>query len=356
MSTPPRFHWRLPLYGDADPARRADLRISGLPDFESQLRFCQCAEDCGIDSLLTACAFYMPDPIPLATALGIMTRRIRFMVAYRPGLSMPTTFVQQINTLSVLCGGRVSLNIVAGHSAEEQRYYGDELPHDERWARADEFLAVCSAFWDGGGPVDFEGRYYRVAGGKLGTPFLGPGGRPEIYVGGESPAARELAVCHGQCWLRFADTPGRIREVSAAACAHGLELGLRLSLIARPTRAEALKAAAALVSGSAHIWNEAYASSSKSQLVKAAFGHTAERGEWLTDYLWFGAVRAHGVSAVCLVGSAEEVAEAILDYQRAGVSQFIFSGWPNREEMEFFSHAVLPRVRRLEDAAPAEER
>ena len=58
----------------------------------------------------------------------------------------PVTFVQQLNTLSNLIGGRFALNIVAGHSPEEQRSYGDFLDHDRRYDRTDEFLAVCRAF------------------------------------------------------------------------------------------------------------------------------------------------------------------------------------------------------------------
>ena len=65
------------------------------------------------------------------------------------GLIQPAPFVQQINTLSGLIGGRVALNIVAGSSTAEQRGYGDFLEHDDRYARAEEFLHVCKSFWGG---------------------------------------------------------------------------------------------------------------------------------------------------------------------------------------------------------------
>ena len=118
-----------------------------MPDLEAQAEFCRQAEASGIDSLLTAFGYYMPDPMLLATALGLVTERIKFIVAYRPGLLSPTLFVQQVNTLSALTNGRVSLNIVAGHSQKEQGYYGDWLEHDARYQRAEEFLAICHAFW-----------------------------------------------------------------------------------------------------------------------------------------------------------------------------------------------------------------
>ena len=86
-----RFHWRMPLAGEeprrqpvaaaprAPPPRRS-------PTSTSHVRFCRLAEEHGIDSLLMACGFYMPDPIPLVAALGTATRTIRFLLAYRPGL------------------------------------------------------------------------------------------------------------------------------------------------------------------------------------------------------------------------------------------------------------------------------
>ena len=102
----------------------------------------------------------------------------------------------------MLVGGRVALNMVAGSSTEEQHTYGDFLDHDQRYARAEEFLAVCNSFWRGQDEVDFDGRYYRVERGVLHTPFQAFGGsRPEIYVSGHSEQAQRLACSQGTCWF-----------------------------------------------------------------------------------------------------------------------------------------------------------
>ena len=79
-----------------------------------------------------------------------------------------------------------------------------------------------------------------------------------------------------------------------------------------------------------------------------AMYRAAEAGEWVTPTLWTGLVRTHGSAAVALVGSADEIAAAIIEYSRAGVSQFILSGWPKWEAVQFFGREVLPRVRALE--------
>jgi alkanesulfonate monooxygenase len=53
---------------------------------------------------------------------------------------------------------------------------------------------------------------------------------------------------------------------------------------------------------------------------------------------------------MALVGDPDELASGLLEYARAGVSQFIISGWPKLEEMQFFGEHVLPRVRAREAA------
>ena len=72
--------------------------------------------------------------------------------------------------------------------------------------------------------------------------------------------------------------------------------------------------------------------------------------EWLTETLWTGAVRSHGAPAMSLVGSPREIADALLEYGRAGVSHFILSGWPKLDEMIVFGREVLPLIREAERA------
>jgi alkanesulfonate monooxygenase len=348
-----RFHWRLPLGGEEAGSNRllpAGTPASALPDLEAQLAFCRLAERCGIDSLLMACGFYMPDPIPLVAALGRATRTIRFLLAYRPGLLSPTLFVQQVNTLSTLIGGRIGLNVVMGHSPEEQRAYGDFLDHDERYRRADEFLEICRAFWRGEGEVSFAGKHYRIENGRLKTPFLAPEGKaPEIYLGGASPPALELAARHGQCWLRLAEAPEALRPQVEAMRRRGVEVGLRLSLVVRPRREEAVAAAYALLEGGDAAWiRRVFVQGTDSATMTSAFAGAEEDSHWLAPWLWTGAVASRGASAICLVGSPEEVAAGILEYRRIGVSQLILSGWPSSQALTCFAEQVLPLVRSRE--------
>jgi alkanesulfonate monooxygenase len=355
-----RFHWRLPQGGEragASRALQAGLAQTGLPDLAPQTEFCRFAEQGGIDSLLVDFGWSKADPILLSAALGIATEKIRLIVAYRSGLICPTSFVQQLNTLSHLIRGRFSLNIVAGHSPEEQRYYGDFLAHDERYDRTEEFLAVCNALWRREPEVNFHGNYYRVEKGKLNTPFCSPERpSPEIYIAGNSGPARRVAITQGSCWMRFPEAPEQLQKEIQPVLDRGKEVGLRCSIISRPERKEAIASAYALTKGIDPEFDDRakekqFAAQSDALSIKSL--HNAAGSEWLTESLWTGAVASHGPAAIALVGSPGEIASAILDYKRIGVSQFILSGWPKLESMTFFSREILPLVRAQEDGSAA---
>lgn len=354
QNKPLRFHWRLPYAGESTGMAMADQAAAaaiGLPAPKAQIEFCRHAEECGIDSLLVDFGFAKPDPMLLAAILGQGARKIKFILAYRSGLFSPAMFVQQLNTLSALIDGRLLLNIVAGYSPEEQRGYGDFLSHDERYERTEEFLAACRAFWNGAIEVNFSGKHYRVEKGKLKTPFVSPDRSfPEIIIGGGSSQAQKLAVREGTCWMQLADAPERIRPGVSAVVASGVEAGLRLCMISRPTHQGAVEAARALIGGEHRArksdGQSAFIQKTDSVSFKAAYQLGDD--EWLTPTLWTGAVRVQGPTAISLVGSPAEIADAIMEYKDIGISQFILSGWPKLTEMTFFGRDVLPRIRQRE--------
>jgi alkanesulfonate monooxygenase len=355
--TPLRIHWRLPQRGEGSGVTRTgqgELAETGLPDLEQQTLFCREAEACGIDSLLVDFGWLKPDSIILSTALGLATRSIRFIIAYRSGLMSPTTFVQQLNTLSTMIDGRFSLNVVAGYSPQEQHAYGDFLPHDERYARTEEFLAVCNAFWREG-RADHSGRHYRIEGGKLLTPFVSSEATaPELLIAGSSAQARELALREGTCWMMFAQPPAAIAALSGPLLAAGKSIGIRAAVVVRSTREEACAEARRIVANAERAATGASASTGERKFISStdsvSMSRTFEAAEeeWLTPTLWTGAVRVFGSSSLVLVGTPEEIAAALFEYRAAGVTQFIFAGWPKLEEMRIFGREVMPIIRARE--------
>jgi alkanesulfonate monooxygenase len=289
----------------------------------------------------------------LSAALGMKTKRIKFMVAARPGVLSPTLFVQQVNTVSALTDGRISINIVTGHTPHELGYYGDFLNHEERYERTDEFLTVCRALWSRNGAVNFSGKYYKIESGRLNTPFVSPERQaPEIFLGGNSELAEQLARKHADCLWRFADTPDNLRAHAGPLVEQGVEVGLLVSILARPTREQALLDADAMIEALCNQSRQPgkdFAEKTDSVAFKSTLALAeANESAWLTPYLWTGAIPYLGAPAIALVGSAAEIANAILEYRSIGISQFLFMGWPDLEEMTFFGQEILPLIRRME--------
>jgi alkanesulfonate monooxygenase len=290
-----RFHWSLSSVGD--PLRRANAAtmMSGVPDLEAHKQFARRAEECGIESLLVAFGFSRPDPITWATALGAATNSVKFLVAVRSGVMSPTYFVQQVNTLSALTGGRVCINAVAGRAPEEQRFYGDFLGHDQRYERTDEFWSICHALWQDGPPLTFSGKYYQVEGATLRTPFTAADRtRPEVYLGGSSEQAVALAIKHADCMFTLPDTPDRLASRVRPLLDSGTEAGLLVSLICRPTHDEAVDAAYSLVRAAGESATAVHHDNRQrmdSVGFGAAYDAATSQSSWPTPYLWTGAPR-----------------------------------------------------------------
>ena len=154
------------------------------------------------------------------------------------------------------------------------------------------------------------------------------------------------------------DTPEALKVRIEPLLAKGIEVGLLVSVIARPTHEEAIQAAVSIITtvgDKPRNTHQEFARRSDSVAFTSVL-HKAESGssEWPTPYLWTGAVPYLGAPSIALVGSAEEVASAIMEYKRIGISQFLLMGWPDLEEMTFFSQTVLPIIRAREQAAEAE--
>jgi alkanesulfonate monooxygenase len=348
---PLRLHWCSPP--DTGQAKPTDPFNMGKLDMGEVKDFVQEAEELGVDSLLFGISKRLPDPIPVIGALSQVTDRVRFMLAYRPGLMTPPLFAQVVNTLSWMTEGRISLNIVSGTSPAEQAGYGDFLSHDERYARCNEFLEILRGLWEGESPLSYDGQHYTLKDTELGLGYSG-GGRPQIYLSGASVVAQQTALAWGDCWLRYGDTPEALAAASRPLVEGGCRVGTRMHVLARPTREEAVAELADLVRSPNEDhkeWVRQALNTTDSEAVTSSYKlASTAKDEWLSPYIWTGAVAYRGGPALCIVGSYEEVAQYIHSYKAAGISEFIFSGWPTRDEMRnFFTH-VAPLIRRLEAA------
>ena len=341
--------WNIAASGKQNKASGA-IEVGSF-DLDGMIDYAQQAEKMGIEQLLMGIGFHVPDPLAIVGSLIRATKSIKFMIAYRAGTVSPTTFVQIINTLSTLGDDRISINMLAGISPAEQKYYGDFLAKEKRHERLEEFLEVINEFWSQPKPVDYEGDYYTIEKGQLKISHVGSH-PPGLYVSGNSNVSRDTALRQGATWLRYGNTLEQVAENIKPAVAAGVDVGLRMSVIVRPTREEVLTEIDNMMQGADEDWAKAikdYVANCDSTAVKSVFDLAANaKDDWLDDVLWSGAIPFRGGPALAMAGDADQVADYIMKYKAAGVSAFILSGWPQLQEMAYFTELVIPRVRALE--------
>jgi alkanesulfonate monooxygenase len=352
-----RFHWSLPSSGVADQRRggRSRDEINQFADLDRQRDFCVRADELGLDSILLPIGFQRADPTVLATVFGMATNRLNLMPASRAAVISPTHFVQQVNAVSAFTNGRVEINVVSGQGSNELRYYGDFSTHDERYERTDEFWTVCHALWRQEFPVDFEGKFIHVEGARINQPFVSPDRhRPYVYIGGSSEVARRLAIKHADCLLRVIEPPEQLGPKIRPALDAGIEVGIICNLIVAPTHDDALRAGHALAENAGERGRAAVAEWRGKTMESVGFSEIYElaedRSSWLTPYLWTGLVPYLGALSISLIGSPDEIVDAIFSYRRIGVTQFLFQARPDLPTLEFFGAVVLPKIRQREAA------
>ncbi len=235
-------HWFLPTSGDS----RDIVGFGGAfgrraPDIEYLAEIARAADRLGFEAVLTPTGTHCEDAWLTTAALSRETRNLKVLVAFRPGLVSPTLAAQQASTFQRISGSRLLINIVTGGDTDEQRRFGDWLDHDQRYDRTGEFITVLRGAWSGT-PFDFHGKHYEIAGATTMHP---PSPTPEIFFGGASPAAEQVAARHADVYLAWGETPAQIAEriermrALAAAAGRELRFGIRLHVITRDQAADA---------------------------------------------------------------------------------------------------------------------
>ena len=347
-------HWFLPTSGDSRtvvPFGPDGHRRPPTIDYLAQVA--RAADDLGFEAVLTPTGTWCEDAWLVTAALLRETKRLKFLVAFRPNSISPTLAAQKAATFQRISGGRLLLNIVTGGEDTEQQRFGDWLDHDERYDRTDEFLSVLRGALSGT-PFDFEGRYFKVAGATVNQV---PQPQPELFFGGASPAAELVAARHVDVHLTWGETPemvkpriARLREL-AAEQGRTLRFGIRLHVIARDRAADAWAETDRFLEAiDPKIVDAAQAAMAKSASVGQQRMQSLHRGSRddlvVSPNLWAGIGLVRGGAGTALVGSHSEVADRIEEYHDLGFDEFVMSGHPHVEEAYWFGEGVMPELRR----------
>ena len=351
--------WFIPTHGDSRYLGTSKGARAATFDYFRQIAIA--ADSLGYEGVLLPTGRSCEDSWVLAASLIEATRRLKFLVALRPGLMQPAQAARMAATLDRLSGGRLLVNLVTGGDADELAGDGLFLDHAARYELSAEFMTVWRELLErshDGRSFDFDGRHLQLVGGKLLYPPISRP-YPPAFFGGSSEAAHELAAQQLDTYLTWGEAPAavaaKVADVRRRAAAYGrtLDFGIRLHVIVRETEDEAWDAARSLVS---HLDPATVAAAQKkfAQMDSVGQRRMAELhggrfnpddvrdGLEISPNLWAGVGLVRGGAGTALVGSAKQVAERIGEYAELGLEHFILSGYPHLEEAYRFAELVFP--------------
>jgi alkanesulfonate monooxygenase len=323
----------------------------------------------GFDRVLIAFNSTSAESILVGQHVANVTQRLGLMIAHRPGFTAPTLAARQLATLDQISRGRAAVHIITGGNDVELAQDGDHLTKDERYARTSEYLDIVRQEWTSPTPFDYAGRYYRVDRGFGDIRPYNASGIP-IYFGGASAAAIEVAGKHADVYALWGETYDQVREligrIRAAAAPFGRTPKFSLSL--RPVLADTedqawAKADSILARATALRAQGGSGRSPHNARQNAAAGATpanegsrrlldaAAKGQRLDKRLWTGIAALTGAqgNSTGLVGTPDQVADAMADYYDLGITTFLIRGFDPLVDAIQYGRELLPRVRSLID-------
>ncbi len=318
--------------------------------------FARAHEEAGFDRILVPHHSTGPSAQLTIAHAAAATDSIHFMLAHRPGFVAPTLAAREIATLDQLTGGRLGVHVISGGSDSEQRRDGDYLSHDERYARTDEYLSILRRLWTADAPFDHAGNYYRFEGGFS---EVKPAQRPYVplFFGGASGPALDVAARHADIYASWGESLAQVRELSGRvrerAAAHGRRLGFSVSfrVVLADTEDKAWARADAILARAKALREAAGLAPGGPQQSEGArrLLATAAQGERVDTRLWTGIAQLTGArfNATALVGTPEQVAQALLAYYALGVDTFLLRGFDPLEDALDYGRELIPRLREL---------
>jgi FMNH2-dependent dimethyl sulfone monooxygenase len=339
------------------------LVISNLPQktnwtYEANKRYAQIAEEAGFDYVLLQTRFFASygaenqlEAATLASALAGATKKINIITAVLPGLWHPGVVAKIISTIDHISNGRASINIVSGWFKGEFTGYGEPwLDHDERYRRSEEFIQVLRNLWTKESTT-FKGDFYRTNEAPLKPK---PIKLPKIFQGGNSVAAREMAGRVSDVYFINGNSLVKLKEqidhVKSLARSNGrdIQIGVNGFVIVRETEEEAKQVLKEII---LHADQEAV-EGFKSQ-VKFA-GQSSPQGEGMWQNSTFeDLVQYNDGFKTGLIGTAEQVADRIIELKKIGVDIILTGFLHYDEELQAFGEKIIPLVRKKEEQLKA---
>lgn len=310
-------------------------------------------EEGGFDRVLIPFGSNSPESQIVAAHAAAITDTLGFLVAHRPGFTQPTVAARQLATLDQLSNGRVAVHIITGGADEEMARDGDtRTVKAERYARTDEYLSILRQEWTAAQPFDHQGKFYDI---RQAFSAIKPDNLP-VFFGGSSDEAIEVAGRHADVYALWGETleavQDTVRAVRKSASRYGRNPGFSLSLrpVIADTEEEAWRRAAEIeeqvrenrVAAGLPVSGHRPPNAGSLRLLDTA---SANRRD---TRLWTGVAALTGAAgnSTGLVGTPDQVADAMLEYYDIGIDHFLIRGFDPLGDAIVYGRELLPVVRR----------
>jgi alkanesulfonate monooxygenase len=335
-------------------------------------------EQAGFDRVLVGYGAVGPEGWAVAATVLHQTDRLKVLVAHRPGFVQPVLLARMAATLDHLTGGgRIAIHFITGGDEADQRREGDFVPHDARYRRTGEVMSIVRRIWQSDSPFDYQGEFFRYEGAFSSVKPVAPGSIP-LYFAGASPAAIEVGASQADVYAFWgeprADVAERMATIQRASGPVGRKLRYSISLrpIIADTEDEAWEKAEWIASRTAERLQmakdrmadqkETYAglggSGNATLSIDRDTGGTTSVGrkrliemsarrEVYDERLWMKVANLTGAAgnSTALVGTADQVAEAMLRYYDLGITTLLLKGFDPVPDALEFGKELLPLVR-----------
>ena len=323
-------------------------------DIEYNRRLAQIAERSGFDYALSQIRFtagygaeFQHESVSFSHALLAATESLKVIAAILPGPWNPALAAKQIATINHLSNGRVAVNIVSGWFRGEFAALGEPwLDHDERYRRSEEFIRALRGIWTEDN-FTFRGDFYRFNNYTLKPKPIEP--LPEIFQGGSSRAARDMASRVSDWYFTNGNTPEEIKKqvddikAKAAANDHAVKIGVNAFAIARQSETEARHVLADIIAQADPEAVNAFAH----EVKNAGKASPEGQGNWAKS-TFEDLVQYNDGFRSNLIGTPEQIAERIIALKDAGAALILLGFLHFQEEVDYFGKHVIPLVRERE--------
>ena len=292
-----------------------------------------------------------PDGFLVGAHAASVTERLGFLLAHRPGFIAPPVAARKLATFDQLCDGRLAVHIITGGSDADQAKDGDWTDAATRYRRTSEYVGLLRQTWTEPTPFDHDGEFYKTRGTYSEVRCRQEPHIP-VYGGGGSDAAIAALAPHVDVFMLWGeplrDTALFMDRVRRQAAKAGRSPTFSLST--RPI----------LAATDGEAWDRARDILEQARAARPAppqrqnvgslrLLRAAAKAEVHDTCLWTALAAATGApgNSTALVGTAETVAKALLEYYKLGATSLLIRGYDPRPDAVQYGEELLPRLRAL---------